>query len=58
MILFLMFFILDYLLVILIKFSALKEGEHFMKKSTIYYKDFAKKVTETNKKRKVYQREK
>lgn len=58
MIFFLTFFILDYLLVILIKFSALKEGEHFMKKSTIYYKDFAKKVTETNKKRKVYQREK
>lgn len=54
----LMFFILDYLLVILIKFSALKEGEHFMKKSTIYYKDFANKVTETNKKLKVYQREK
>ena len=58
MILLLMFFILDYLLVILIKFSALKEGEHFMKKSTIYYKDFANKVNETNKKLKVYQREK
>lgn len=53
-----LFPILDYLIGILIKFNAIKRGEHFMKRSTIYYKDFAKRVNETNKRDKVYQREK